>query len=87
MNCTLTSYLAILQLGMPLGYEPESAILRCALVFVGLCAMALVHELYDVFSGGWLGLALVLLSFLVFVGYTRSADKLVGQMQAYTVSG
>lgn len=57
-----------------------------ALVAVGIGAMALVHGLYDVFSGGWLGLVLVIFSFLVFVGYTRSAEMLAEKVQRHAAA-
>jgi protease PrsW len=51
-----------------------------ALVAVGLTMMALVHGLYDTFSGTWASTALGVLSLLVFVAYSRSADQIATTM-------
>ena len=54
---------------------------KAALVAVGIGAVALVHGLYDAL-GPWPSFALALLSFLVFVGYTRTAERVAERLQS-----
>lgn len=55
------------------------------LVVVGLSAIAIIHGFYDTFSDGWFGLALCLLSLLLFIMYIRSAEKITEQLQTLPI--
>ena len=49
---------------------------RTALLLLGLGLAALVHGLYDFFSGNWLALVVAALAILMFVAYVRSAESI-----------
>jgi RsiW-degrading membrane proteinase PrsW (M82 family) len=55
------------------------------LVAVGIGAVALVHGLYDTL-GPWSSFALALGSFLVFVGYSRTAESVAERLQPADVA-
>lgn len=55
-----------------------------ALLIVGWVCVATLHGLYDTFSSGWIGTGIGLFSLAVFVGYTRSAEQILGRLQAQT---
>lgn len=51
-----------------------------ALCLVGLLTCATLHGLYNVFSGGWGGLTVAVVTFLAFIGYARSAEKVAREI-------
>ncbi len=52
---------------------------RWPTVALGLCLMAALHGLYDVFSGNILGLALAAVTFIVFMAYLGHGDEIEKQ--------
>lgn len=52
-----------------------------ALVIVGIATAAVLHGLYDFFTGGLLGIAVIAITILLFASFTRSADRISNQLQ------
>jgi RsiW-degrading membrane proteinase PrsW (M82 family) len=46
------------------------------LVTVGVVTATILHGVYDLFAGGWMGLLVFGISILLFAGYCRSADDI-----------
>ena len=51
------------------------------IIFIGIAICAVLHGLYDTFSGGLIGLAIVAFSILLFVAYLRRSKQMVDEMQ------
>lgn len=54
---------------------------RGAMLVVGLAVAAACHGLYDTFSDSWISTGIALLSFLMFICYTRSSDAIVARLR------
>ena len=52
-----------------------------ALIVVGVGGVAVLHGFYDVFSSGWIGVALGVLSLMLFLGYARSTDYVTANFE------
>ena len=59
-----------------------------SIIFIGLAIAAILHGLYNTFSGSLLGLVILVFSILLFVAYLRRSRQLVHEMrQAETDQG
>ncbi|MDF5732814.1 MAG: PrsW family glutamic-type intramembrane protease [Rhizonema sp. PD38] len=51
------------------------------IIFIGIAICAVLHGLYDTFSGGLIGLVIIAFSILLFVAYLRRSKQMVDEMQ------
>jgi RsiW-degrading membrane proteinase PrsW (M82 family) len=57
---------------------------RTALLLLGLGIAAVIHGLYDFFSGSWLGVVMGALAILTFVAYLRSAEHITQHITGHS---
>ena len=67
--------------GYFVGLAARSPRKQSAILTVGICSMALIHGMYDTFSGTFFAFGLCILSLLLFVMYMRSAEQITEQLE------